>query len=323
MRRAIVFIGVLGFLLGACGGGDAAETVSGIGDGLNVSEGPASYDDGSTADDPMDSDEAREASGEKVSFDIAVTADRKVIRNVSLQLAADDTRAAYEAIAAIAEANGGFVSSAEVSPTADGEQPFVRITVRVPSSNLSDALDGFRDSAAEVLAESQGADDVTESFIDLEAQLTNLTVLETELRALLEEVREQPDADPDKLLRVFTEISNTRSQIEQIQGQLNYLTDAVDLATVTMSIEPTPAAVPIVEEGWAPINTIRDASRELVSGLQSLLDTVITFVIAVLPMLLIVVALPALILFAIYRMWSSRRQEPLSTGSLPGKESLT
>jgi hypothetical protein len=111
MRRAIVFIGVLGFLLGACGGGDAAETVSGNGDGLNVSEGPASYDDGSTADDPMDSDEAREASGEKVSFDIAVTADRKVIRNVSLQLAADDTRAAYEAIAAIAEANGGFVSS--------------------------------------------------------------------------------------------------------------------------------------------------------------------------------------------------------------------
>jgi hypothetical protein len=88
---------------------------------------------------------------------------------------------------------------------------------------------------------------------------------------------------------------------------LNYLTDAVDLATVAMSIEPTPAAVPIVEEGWAPINTIRDASRDLVSGLQSLLDTVITFVIAVLPMLLIAVGLPALVLFAIYRMWRSRR----------------
>lgn len=314
MRRILVVIGVLGLLLGACGGSDSAETVSERGDQLNVGEGPAFYDQGSTADNPMDSDEGREASGEKVSFDIAVTADRKVIRNVSLQLAADDTRAAYEAIAAIAEQNGGFVSSAEVSPTGDGEQPFVRITVRVPSSNLNDALDGFRDSAAEVLAESQGADDVTESFIDLEAQLTNLTVLETELRALLEEVREQPDADPDKLLRVFTEISNTRSQIEQIQGQLNYLTDAVDLATVTMSIEPTPAAVPIVEEGWAPMNTIRDASRDLVSGLQSLLDTVITFVIAVLPMLLIAVGLPALILFAIYRMWRSRRSVVRASG---------
>ncbi|CAN5833268.1 hypothetical protein BH23ACT4_BH23ACT4_02220 [soil metagenome] len=196
----------------------------------------------------MDFDEANNASGENISFDIAVATDRMVIRNVSLQLAADDTRAAYEAIPSIAEQNGGFAAAAEVSPTRDGEQPSVRITVRVPSANLSDALDGFRDSVAEVVAESQGAEDVTESFIDLEAQLTNLTVLETELRSLLEEVREQPDSDPDKLLRVFTEISNTRSQIEQNQGKLNYLHDAVDLATVTMSIEPTPAAVPIVEE---------------------------------------------------------------------------
>lgn len=308
MRRAIVVIGVLGFLLAACGGSDAAETFSEIGERLNSGEAPLFYDDEGTVVDSIDSDDARSASGEKLSLDIAVTTDRKVIRNVSLQLAADDTRAAYEAIAAIAEQNGGFVSAAEVSPTGDGEQPFVRITVRVPSSNLSDALDGFRETAAEVIAESQAADDVTESFIDLEAQLANLTVLETELRALLEEVREQPDADPDKLLRVFTEISNTRSQIEQIQGQLNYLTDAVDLATVTMSIEPTPAAVPIVEEGWAPINTVRDASRELVSGLQSLLDTVITFVIAVLPMLLIAVGLPGLVLFALYRVWRSRRR---------------
>jgi hypothetical protein len=89
---------------------------------------------------------------------------------------------------------------------------------------------------------------------------------------------------------------------------LNYLTDAVDLATVTMSIEPTPAAVPIVEEGWAPINTVRDASRDLVSGLQGLLDTGITFVIAVLPMLLIVVGLPGVALYGVYRVWRSRRR---------------
>jgi hypothetical protein len=317
MRRAIVWMGVLGFLLAACGGSDAAETFSEVGYGLDGGEAPALYDDEGEAVDPMDSDEARSASGEKLSFDIAVT-DRKVIRNVSLQLAADDTRAAYEAIAAIAEQNGGFVAAAEVSPTGEGGQPFVRITVRVPSSKLSNALDGFRDSAAEVLAESQGADDVTESFIDLEAQLTNLTALETELRALLEEVREQPDADPDKLLRVFAEVSNTRSQIEQIQGQLNYLNDAVDLATVTMSIEPTPAAVPIVEENWAPINTVRDASRDLVSGLQGLLDTAITFVIAVLPMLLIAIGVPGVVLYGAYRVWRSRRRVvPASGPSIP------
>ncbi len=312
MRREIVLIGVLGFLLAACGGGDAAETIGDTGNGSQAA--PALYGNNTPAVDPMDSDEGRDASGEKLTFDIAVTTDRRVIRSVSLQLAADDTRAAYEAIAAIAEQNGGFVAAAEVSPTGDGGQPFVRITVRVPSANLSDTLEGFRDSAEEVLAESQGADDVTESFIDLEAQLTNLTALETELRALLEEVRAQPDADPDKLLRVFTEISNTRSQIEQIQGQLNYLNDAVDLATVTMSIEPTPAAVPIVEENWAPINTFRDASRDLISGLQGLLDTSITFVIAVLPMLLIVMGVPGVVLYGAYRAWKSRRSVMVASG---------
>lgn len=308
MRRAIVLIGALGFLVAACGGSDVAETFSEVGIGLNGGDAPTFYDEEATEGDLLDSDGARAAPGEQLSFDIAATTDRKVIRNVSLQLAADDTRAAYEAIAAIAEQNGGFVAAAEVSPSGDGEQPLVRMTVRVPTSNLSDALEGFRESTEEVLAESQGADDVTESFIDLEAQLTNLTVLETELRALLAEVREQPDADPDKLLRVFTEISNTRSQIEQIQGQLNYLNDAVDLATVTMSIEPTAAAVPIVEASWAPANSVRDASRDLVAGLQSLVDTVITFVIAVLPMLLIAVGLPGLVLYALYRVWRSRRR---------------
>jgi hypothetical protein len=306
MRRVIVAIGIMGLVLTACGGEDAVETFSEIGSGLNGGEAPAFYDDGETVT-PSDTDEARSISGEKYTFDFAVTADRKVIRNVSLQLAADDTRATYEAIAAIAEQNGGFVATADVSPSGDGEQPYVTVTVRVPTSNMSAALAGFRDAAQEVLSESQGAEDVTENFIDLEAQLANLTLLETELRSLLEEVRAQADADPDKLLRVFTEISNTRSRIEQIQGQLNYLNDAVDLATVSMTIEPTPAAVPIVEEEWAPINTVRDASRDLVSGLQSLLDNAITFVIAVLPMLLIVLGLPALVLYALYRVWRSRR----------------
>ncbi|MEX1038960.1 MAG: DUF4349 domain-containing protein [Acidimicrobiia bacterium] len=312
MRRVIVAIGIMGLVLTACGGEDVAETFSEIGSGLNGGEAPAFYD-GETVD-TADTDEARSISGEKLIFDIAVTADRKVIRNVTLQLAADDTRATYEAIAAIAEQNGGFVAAAEVSPSGDGEQPYVTVTVRVPTSNMSAALAEFRDAAEEVLSESQGAEDVTENFIDLEAQLANLTLLETELRSLLEEVRAQDDADPDKLLRVFTEISNTRSRIEQIQGQLNYLNDAVDLATVSMTIEPTPAAVPIVEAEWAPVDTVRDASRDLVSGLQGLLDNAITFVIAILPLLLIVLGLPALALYALYRLWRSRHRPPTASG---------
>ena len=51
---------------------------------------------------------------------------------------------------------------------------------------------------------------MTDQFIDLEARLTNLEALEVELRALLAEVRQQRDADPDKLLRVYNEIAGVR-----------------------------------------------------------------------------------------------------------------
>jgi hypothetical protein len=315
MRRTLVAIGILALVLTACGGDAVTETFSEIGSGLG-GEGSPSFRSADTDEAaPISDDET--GSGENLEFEIALSADRKVIRNVALQLASDDTRAAYEEIVEIAEQNGGFVSGAEVNPSGVEDQPYVSVTIRVPSANLSAALAGFKDVAEEVLSESQDAEDVTENFIDLEAQLANLTLLEAELRSLLEEVREQPDADPEKLLRVFTEISNTRGQIEQIQGQLNYLSDAVDLATVSMTVEPTDAAVPVVEEGWAPIETVRDAARNLVAGLQNVVDIAITFVIGVLPMLLIVVGIPGLVLWFAYRSWKSRR--PTKAEPLPSE----
>ncbi|HUF96436.1 MAG TPA: DUF4349 domain-containing protein [Acidimicrobiia bacterium] len=315
MRRTLVAIGILGLILSACGGDGATETFSEIGSGLDGGESPY-FQSADTEEPARDSDDGI-GTGENLEFEIALSADRKVIRNVALQLASDDTRAAYEKIIEIAEQNGGFVAGAEVLPSGVEEQPYVSVTVRVPSANLSAALAGFKEAADEVLSESQDADDVTENFIDLEAQLANLTLLEAELRSLLEEVREQPDADPEKLLRVFTEISNTRGQIEQIQGQLNYLSDAVDLATVSMTVEPTSAAVPIVEAGWTPIETVREAARNLVSGLQNLIDIAITFVIGTLPMLLIVVGIPGSVLFLAYRSWRARR--PTTAGPLPSE----
>ena len=305
MKRLTVVLGTLTLVLAACAGDSVVETYSEIGSGL--SGGATGLEGETPAGEPVD-DGATTASN-LVYLDLAVLDDRKVIRNASLQLEADDTRDTYDEIVRITETAGGFVASAEVSPTNDGQQPVIYVTVRIPAGELTDALNQFKDAATEVVAESQGAQDVTETYIDLEAQLTNLTALEVELRALLEEVRKQPDADPDKLLRVFTEISNTRGQIEQIQGQLNYLSDAVDLATATITIEPTPQAVPIVEESWTPADTARDASRTLVSGLQRLGDAAITFSIAVLPILVLVLVIPALIGYAVYRWWRSRRQD--------------
>ena len=58
---------------------------------------------------------------------------------------------------------------------------------------------------------------------------------------------------------------------------------------------PTPAVVPIVEDTWEPVEVARDALRSLVGGLQTVADWGIHFAIYTLPMLLLLLGVPALI----------------------------
>ena len=256
-----------------------------------------------------------------IGVNLEIAQDRKVIRQAQLQLEADDTRAAFDRIVALTEAAGGFIADATVHPVeGEEDQPSVTMTVRVPVAELTETMNAIKGSVETVVSESQNAQDVSEQYIDLEARLTNLEALEVELRALLAEVRQQPEADPDKLLRVFNQISSVRSQIEQIQGQLNYLDDVVDLATLSIGLTPTPAVVPIVEDTWEPVEVARDALRSLVTGLQGVAGWAINFALYTLPMLMLTVGIPLLIGWVAYRQWRKRRpsvtpSEPVPTES--------
>lgn len=291
MKRTLALIMAAGMLLAACAGEEAgdADDVT-----MRASDGADSEATATTA--------AEAAEGQTVALDQEPTDDRRVIRRASLELHASDTRAAFNEIVDMVESTGGFVANANVAPTAgDDEQPRISMTLRVPADQFGDTIEQIKDSVDEVVAESRGAEDVTEQFVDLEARLTNLEALETELRALLQEVRMQEDADPEKILTVFNELSSVRGQIEQIQGQLNHLEDATTLATLEVQLSQTPSAAPIVDEAWAPAETVRSAVGNLVTGLQGVADWAINFAIYALPMLMLTVGPLVLIGMLVYR----------------------
>jgi hypothetical protein len=295
--RWIVTMLALGMVLGACSDGAGDATASEV---TIAASGAA----GSGGDGEATEDNALFRDSSEGDFDLTLQVfdDRRVIREARLELHADDTRSAYDEIVGLAEAAGGFVANASVAPVHDEEaQPRVELTLRIPSDRLTPTLQAIKGVADEVVSETQGAQDVTDQFIDLEARLTNLQTLEVELRALLEEVRRQPDADPEKLLRVFNEISSVRGQIEQIQGQLDYLEDLTSLATLELSITQTPAAAPIVDEPWDPGEAVRDAVRNLVEALQGAAEVAISFGLFVLPLLLLILGIPAAIALYLYR----------------------
>jgi hypothetical protein len=309
MRRLALIL-ALGVVIAACSAGEGASVTfeevtedvdRGGEEALAPDEATGTTSAGATLDDGI-------GDGGAIGVNLEAARDRKVIRQAQLQLEADDTRAAFDRIVALTEAAGGFIADATVHPVeGEDDQPSVTMTLRIPAAELTQTMSAIKGSVEKVVSESQNAQDVSEQYIDLEARLTNLEALEVELRALLAEVRQQPEADPDKLLRVFSEISSVRSQIEQIQGQLNYLDDVVDLATLSVGLTPTPAVVPIVEDTWEPVEVARDALRSLVSGLQGVAAWAINFALFTLPMLLLTVGIPLLIGWVVYRQWRKRR----------------
>jgi hypothetical protein len=238
---------------------------------------------------------------------------RKLVRTVQLELTVGDSAAAAEQVEKLVAAAGGYVSASEATRRPD-ELVYVRMTLRVPGERLEEVVDAVRGLAERVERQNLATEDVTDRYVDLEARLRALRATEAELTALLGESRSRGHSAED-IMAIYRELTGIRSQIEQLQGQLQQLADRVTYSTIQLELRPAEAGRPLVGEGWQPGATLRNSVRGLVSALQWLADAAIVIVVAVLPILL-VVGLVAWLLWRLTRGWR-RRRPPASARSEP------
>ncbi|MGQ9586160.1 MAG: DUF4349 domain-containing protein [Anaerolineae bacterium] len=238
------------------------------------------------------------------NLDMAQGEERMLIRTAELNISVQDTEKAAEGAKAIANALGGYVADAQIYQ--QGEQKFARITLRIPAEDFETALSQLKGLAVEVLRESTHGEDVTEEYVDLQARLRNLELTEKELQQLLTEVRERTQKAED-VLAVYRELTEVRGQIEQLKGRMQYLERRVDFATIALSISPHELSKPVVEPGWKPLVTLREAGRSLVKALQWLADALIWVVVFLLP-ILVILAIPIVLLVLLIRYLVRRRK---------------
>lgn len=224
------------------------------------------------------------------------TEERMLIRTAQLSITVTDTAVAVQEAKAVVEGLGGYVTSSQVYKQA--ERLYASMVLRVPAERFDEALTQLKALAVEVERESTQGEDVTEEYVDLQARLRNLELTEKELQQLLTEVRERTQKAED-VLAVYRELTQIRGQIEQLKGRMQYLERRVDFATIEMSIAPHALSTPVVEPGWKPLVTLREASRSLVKALQWLADAAIWLVVFLLPILILVAAPTALLVFLI------------------------
>ena len=174
------------------------------------------------------------ASVEQTTGPTDQTADvSKIIRDgtMSIQVAKDEFSEGFASVTRIAQNNGGFVISSQTRGQRAGT-----LTLRIPAKHFDDAMLSLREIGT-VQAQSITGKDVTAQFIDLEARLR----IAKERRIVLLGLQTQATTIGE-VLTVQRQLDNVQLQIEQIQGNLNFINDQVAEATVRVDLHEQNAA---------------------------------------------------------------------------------
>ncbi|HEX8501663.1 MAG TPA: DUF4349 domain-containing protein [Pyrinomonadaceae bacterium] len=167
----------------------------------------------------------------------AAPVERKIIRNATLTLEADDPSKAVQHVASVAQARGGYVVTSESrqqggSRDSKGYEVFT-VELRVPAAQFDAALAEIRAAAGGVTAQKITGKDVTEEYIDLEARLKTQRALEAQLL----EIMKRADAVADAVA-VQRELTNVRTEVERVEGRRRFLENQSSLSTISVTIQP-------------------------------------------------------------------------------------
>lgn len=162
--------------------------------------------------------------------DTAAVAEPRIIKTGSLNLEVESARDTAGKVADVATSRSGFVDNSNIVENQNGVTTGY-VTVRVPSEKFDESMTAIRTLAIRVSSESTDGQDVTEQYTDLEARLKSAQAEEAQYLLILQKATSVED-----ILSVQSYLSNVRSQIESLQGQIKYLGNKTDYSTISVSL---------------------------------------------------------------------------------------
>ncbi len=168
--------------------------------------------------------------GDEVGSEHTVPTAPMIARVAGLTLSTkefDKTRAALEDIL---KRHNGYMGELKVSAPTDAGRSLTA-TLRIPSAQLEAAMAELK-KLGRVEDESQGGEEVTQQYVDLQARLAN--GIHTEQR--LTEILRTRTGKLQDVLKVELEIDRVRDEIEQMQAEKKELSKRVAFATLSATI---------------------------------------------------------------------------------------
>lgn len=220
---------------------------------------------------------------------LTVDPNRKLIRTGHIELETLTFDQTIADLNAMLSDFGGFVESSSISGmnTYDSRTKqlrFASVTVRIPSEHFDAFMNGSS-ALGNVLLQSTGSSDVTDTYFDIEARLKSQQMMEERLLDLLSKSDNISD-----IVSLEQALADVRYQIENLTGTLRKYDSLIDYSTFTLSIqevvqiteveEPEPDPITLPERLW---DSLKNSFKAISEGSED----VLVFLVGALPFIVI------------------------------------
>lgn len=268
-RTGLLAVCMAVLLTTGCGGADSSSQAMSDRNGESWSE-EVSYDTGSvemgggyyeTTEEPSEA-----FSGENGQ----VWTDRKLIKNVNLEVETKEYDAALAALEARIQELGGYIENMDSyngsSYSGYRSSRYANLTIRIPQEKLDAFLNAVADSC-NVVRRSDSVEDVTISYVDMESRRDALRTEHTRLLELLEQAETLED-----VLTIEDRLTTVRYQLESMESKLRAMDNQVQYSTVYLDITEVKELTPVETEeetAWQRISQgFMDSLRGIGHGIS-------------------------------------------------------
>ena len=215
--------------------------------------------------------------------------ERKLIRNVSMNLETREFDALTKSISDAVTFFGGYIEQADVSGNSlywSGERSsrYSNITARIPENKL-DAFLTEVSGQGNVTYKNESVQDVTLQYTDITSRKKTLQMEQERLWELLEKAE-----SVDAVIALEARLSEVRYQLESIESQLRTLDNQIVYSTVYLSIQEVqvltstdPDTIPVrIQKGLSrTFNTLKISSVDFLVWFISSLPILAVFAVLV------------------------------------------
>jgi len=170
--------------------------------------------------------------------------DRSTIETAYLSVSVSAPQSTVTDAERIATDAGGFVQDSSWNPANEFGPESAYLTIRVPVDQLDTVLSQL-ESLGSVDSLSRSKSDVTLAVTDLNARIASLQQSLNDLRTLQAQATNVSD-----LITVESAISARQAELDSLLAQQTYLTDQVDMSTISLTLTGATGTTPTNDTFW-------------------------------------------------------------------------